>query len=177
MLPTIPTTIDRTVEAPRSPLFDWFVQVELPRILLGYGPIPAIVATTGQTGYWWQPGSSRTVRQADGNTAREEVTACEAPSFFAYRVKDFTSPLIGPLVDHATGEWWFTDAPAMANGRPVTRLVWRYTFILRSEEAAFEPRPILELWSGFMRVALDAIKTLGEREAVSPGTPKPTPAQ
>ena len=76
------------------------------------------------------------MHHADGNTALVEVTTCEAPSYFVYRLKDFTSPLIGPLLDHVTGERWFTDAPAMADGIPVTSLVWMFTLFSRSEEAA-----------------------------------------
>ncbi len=167
---TIAVTLKATVAAPRAALFAWFVPVELPRILRGYGPLPAVVATSGQTAPWDQVGASRTVHLADRTTAREAVTACEAPAYFAYRVSDITHPLLRRLARGATGQWWFTDAPPTADGRPATRVVWRYTFTARSRVASAALRPIAAvLWRGYMRVGLAATKTLAEREAGGPG--------
>ena len=46
---------------PRAAVFKWLVPVKLEDILLGYGPLPAVVRTTDQTAPWQQPGSRRTV--------------------------------------------------------------------------------------------------------------------
>lgn len=174
MLPTVATTVEAVVAAPRAALFAWFVPLPLPRILLGYGPIGAVAETTGQTGPWSAPGSRRTVHLADGSTAQETVTACEAPGYFAYRVSDFTHPLLRLLARDAVGEWWFGDAPPAAGaggapagrGAPATRVVWRYTFRARSRAAAAALRVVSAVvWRGYMRVGLGATKTLGEREA------------
>jgi hypothetical protein len=45
---------------PRAAVFKWLVPVKLEDILLGYGPLPAVVRTTDQTAPWQQPGSRRT---------------------------------------------------------------------------------------------------------------------
>lgn len=172
MPPTIAVTVEATVAAPRAALFAWFVPVELPRLLRGYGPLPAVVATSGQTAPWDQVGTSRTVHLADRTTAREAVTACEAPAYFAYRVSDITHPLLRRLVREADGQWWFTDAPPTADGRLATRVVWRYTFTARSRAAAVALRPIAAvLWRGYMRVGLAAMQSLAASEVGGPDTP------
>jgi hypothetical protein len=79
------------IAAAIGPIFD-FVSAEdvLPKVLTGYGLLPAVERTSGNTGPWDRPGSSRTVHLADGNTAREEVTAYTRPNYFAYRTDNYT---------------------------------------------------------------------------------------
>ena len=76
----IAATLDVYIAAAEAPVFD-FVAAEdvLPKVLTGYGLLPGVVRTSGNTGPWDQPGSVRTVHLADGNTAREQVTAYEQP--------------------------------------------------------------------------------------------------
>jgi Polyketide cyclase / dehydrase and lipid transport len=136
-------------------VFDFIVAEDvLPKILLGYGPVPRVVGTSGNTGPWDLPGSRRTVHLGDGGTAQEEVTSFSRPDYFAYRVSDFSNRLLRLLAREARGEWWFT---ATGGG---TAIRWRYAFVARSV-AVF---PLLfafahVLWRGYMRVCLDAAQT------------------
>lgn len=160
MTTAVATTVTMTVAAPRVLLFERFIPVELPKILLGYGPLPGVVRTEGQTGPWSQPGSWRKVYLADGSTAEEEVTACEAPRSFAYRVSGFTHPLFRTLVTHAEGQWQFQEA-----SQQTTRIEWVYTFHGRSPLTAMLLRPVVRfLWHGYMQVGIQAFKTQAEKE-------------
>lgn len=149
---TVATTVQRRIAEPRAPLFARFIPVELPDILTGYGPIPAVMSTSDQTGPWDVIGSRRTVHLSDGSTASEQVTACENPSYFGYTVTGFTNP-IRHLAHEGRGQWWFDDAPAGA-----TDVRWTYTFEARSRAAALVLAPVVKvLWRGFMRRGLAAL--------------------
>jgi hypothetical protein len=157
---TISVSASVHVAVPRPALFDWFIPIELPRILLGYGPVPAITATSGQTGAWDQPGSSRTVHLADGSTAREQVTVCVRPSHFGYRVGEFTGN-VRHLATGARGAWTFDESGAGGG----TDVRWTYTFVARSAVARVVLAPVVRvLWRGFMRAALQRMVELSEAE-------------
>src|ERR1700746_1587352 len=80
-----------SVGAKIVPVFDFIVPEDvLPKVLTGYGLLPGVVRTSGNTGPWDSPGSSRTVPLADGATAREPVTAYARPRHF-----------IGPISTHS----------------------------------------------------------------------------
>lgn len=157
------TSAAQTMQVPREALFAWFIPVELPRILPGWGPLPAVIATEGQTGPWDAPGSRRVVRLADGSEAEEVVTACETPRRFSYRVSGFTNPLIKALAEAAEGEWTFTER----DGAPAaTEVVWTYAFIPRSALTAGPLSLVVRfLWRRYMQAGLSAMKRLAEREA------------
>ena len=113
-----------------------------------------MTGTTDQTGPWDQPGSARTVHLADGTTARERVTDCTRPSYFAYVVADFTNP-VRHLARQAVGQWWFDEA---TDDPDTTHIRWTYTYEARSRAAALALRPIVAVaWTRFMRVGLDRL--------------------
>jgi hypothetical protein len=133
-LPTYPTTVTRTgrdvavtlsarIDAERERVFDYIsAEGVLPEVLTGYTRfLPAVVRTSGNTGSWDTPGSSRTVHLKDGSTAREEVTAYDRPTYFAYKTSEYTFAL-RYLATGATGQWWFTP------DGPVTQVKWTYNF-------------------------------------------------
>jgi hypothetical protein len=156
----ISSTVTARVDVPRDTLFDWFIPVDLPAILVPYGPIPAVVRTSAQSGPWDRIGSTRTVHLADGNTAREAVTEYERPVYFAYRVAEFSN-LIGRLASEARGKWWFTEA-----GDASTDVKWTYLFVPRSLVSALVLFPVVRLpWRGFMRASMRQLKKLAEAEA------------
>jgi hypothetical protein len=144
----IAVTLDTRIEAEKSQVFD-FIAAEgvLPVVLTGYSPfLPAVVATSGNTGPWDRPGSSRLVHLKDGRTAVEEVTGYNRPDFFSYRSNKFTFAL-KYLATGAAGEWWFTTDGAG------TKVRWTYTFKAKSWLASMI-LPIFArfLWSSYMRV-------------------------
>jgi len=158
IMPQVSTTVSCTVNVPRSSLFNWFIPINLADILLGYGPLPAVVRTSNQSGTWDQPGSNRIVHLSDGNTAFEEVTDCEHPSYFAYRVSKFTN-IIRFLAKVASGQWWFTNKGSK------TDIKWQYTFDAHNILTAILLLLIVHLfWKGFMRVGIDNTKRLAEEQ-------------
>jgi hypothetical protein len=168
---SVSTSVAARVPVARDALFDAFIEVDLEQILLGYGPIPAVTSTSGQTGPWDHVGSSRTVNLADGSTAREEVTECVTPQLFGYRVAEFTNP-VRFFAREARGRWIFNEA-----GPHATDVTWTYAFTARSTPAAFALLPVVKLaWRGFMRSGLEELGRLaqaeGGRPAASPGPPR-----
>jgi hypothetical protein len=160
-MPSVATTVSVRVAAAREPLFDWFIGIELPRILTGWGPVPAVVSTTDQSGPWDTPGSRRTVHLSDGSTAHERVTACERPASFGYTVDGFSGP-VRHLADEGRGQWRFAAA-----GADATDVRWTYTFQARSPAAALLLTPVVKIaWRGFMRRALNQLAALARDEAV-----------
>lgn len=155
-------TRETVVPAGAEAAFD-FVAAEdvLPKVLTGYGLLPAVVATSGNTGPWSEPGSRRVVHLADGHTAREEVTRYDRPGHFAYRVSDPTFAL-RHLMDEARGEWWFD--PVGGGG---TRIRWTYTFRPRS---ALAKAPLALFartqWAGYMDACMgNIVRHLGAPRA------------
>ncbi len=127
----------------------------LPKVLTGYGPLPAVVRTSGHTGPWTQAGSSRVVHLADGTTAQEQVTHYAAPSAFAYRVWDFGNPVVKRLATQARGAWTFEPVDGG------TQVTWTYTFTARNAAAALPLSGITQLlWRGYMDVCLANTKRL-----------------
>lgn len=117
----ISVTVSATSRTAPERAFDVIAPIDLPRIFLRFGPIPAVVRTRDQTGPWSAVGESRVVELADGSSAPERLTAYERPAHFGYRVGPFDGAL-GRLVDHADGAWWFREA---AGG---TEIRWTYRF-------------------------------------------------
>ncbi len=149
-----------TIAVPRAAAFARVVPIDLPSVFRGFGPLPAIVAVTDQTGSWDAVGQTRTIRLSDGSEAQEALTDYDRPRYFAYRVSDLTGP-VRFLTTAARGEWWFEDVPGGA-----TAIRWRYAFEPRSPLA----RPVLwavarPLWQGYMYAVLRAIKEQVEAAA------------
>lgn len=147
----IAVTLEARVEAEQSQVFDYIAgEGVLPEVLTGYTPLlPAVVSTSGNTGPWDIPGSSRIVHLKDGNTAREEVTGYDRPVYFSYKSSEFTFAL-RYLAVGATGQWWFA-----ADGA-ATKVRWTYTFAAKGWLSS-RLLPIFArlLWAGYMRVCLD----------------------
>lgn len=121
----------------------------LPKILTGYGPLPAVLGTSDVTGPWDTPGSSRIVHLADASTVREQVTDYDFAKYFAYKTSDFGNPLLGSLATGATGQWTFRQT---AEG---TAVEWTYTFKAKSKLKAIPLAAIARfLWKGYMDVCL-----------------------
>ncbi len=156
-MPTTTVTIAETIDAPIEAVFDFVVAEDvLPKVLLGYGPLPRVVHTSDLHSSWEEPGVHRTVHLADGSTAREEVTDFRRPHYFAYNVSQFTFAL-RHLATEGRGQWRFTRT---ADG---TRVEWIYTFTARSPLTYPLLLAVAQwLWRGYMRVGLRATKRLVE---------------
>lgn len=132
-------------------VFDFITaQDVLPKVLTGYGPLPAVVRTSEVSGPWDTPGSSRIVHLADGSTVREQITEFSRSKSFAYRVYEFGNPIIGTLATSARGVWTFSDASGGV------RVSWIYTFVAKNSLTAIPLSGITQiLWRGYMNVCLE----------------------
>jgi Polyketide cyclase / dehydrase and lipid transport len=127
----------------------------LPKVLTGYGPLPAVVKTSENTGPWTLVGSARLIHLADGSTVREQLTHFEPSKRFAYRVWEFGNPLVRTLATGARGEWTFSPAPGG------TLVTWTYTFTAKNAVTAMPLSGITKiLWRGYMDVCLKNSKHL-----------------
>jgi predicted membrane protein len=144
----IAVTVEIDVRASLESTFRTIVPIELAKIFRGFGPLPAVVGTRGQTGAWDHVGATRIVELADGSEAREELVAYEAPRHFAYRLSGFTGPL-RLLVSYADGAWWFSDA-----GGGTTHVRWTYVFQPYAGRASLVRAALAPLWRRYERQAL-----------------------
>ena len=131
--------VTKTVELNRDRLFDFFIPIELPKIFRGYGLLPAVVKVSQQTGAWDVTGHSRTVHLSDGSTVYEEVTTCDRPELFSYKLSKFTG-IFGLLVAKAIGGWRFN-----AITDRTTEVIWEYSFYAKGTLAYLILKPMLEL--------------------------------
>lgn len=171
----ITATVEADIDATVARVFDFSVAEDvLPKVLTGYGLVPGVVGTSGHTGAWDVPGSSRAVHLKGGDTAREEVTEWVRPSYFAYRVSDFTFAL-KHLATEGRGQWWFEER----NGRTHAR--WTYTFTPKGPVSAVVLRLFVRTqWAGYMRVCMQNTIDLTSARSWEPkagsdhGTPVPS---
>lgn len=166
----VSATVAIDVYAQPSDVFDWFVRMDISRVLNGYGPLPAVEQTIGQSGSWTTPGETRHLRMSRGITARQEILVSEPPGFFAYRVSGFTH-ILDLMAAGAEARWWFDSLPG---GH--TCLTWRYTFWPRSVVGKLAMYPVIRtLWSWYMRQTIRLMKQLAEREIPDvPGRNQPS---
>ncbi|MFK7895426.1 MAG: SRPBCC family protein [Myxococcota bacterium] len=144
------------VAAPIERVFDVFMPIDLRKIMVGYGPLPAVTAIEDQTGDWSSVGESRIIRLADGHGMLEVLTAVDRPRRFAYTISDLTN-VLRFLVTRFHGEWNFEAVEqGPVAGPDLTRATWRYSFEPRSALA----RPIAlfvltQFWRPCMQQGLE----------------------
>lgn len=125
--------------------------------------IAGVARASAASGPWDIPGSSHTVFTTDGQQAVETVTASEAPASFAYRVSEFTQPLIRRLAREARGRWAFVDDGAS------TRVRWTYAFEAKAPWALPVLFPLIRLlFHRYMRSTMASIRTRAEAEVSAP---------
>ena len=159
----VATTVVSSIGAPRVPFYAWLVPgvfyAELETVLRDAAFMPGVARTSDTTGPWDRPGSTRIVHLTDGNTVRETVTSATAPDYFAYRLTEFSNPMIRALVREARGQWWFTD-----DGGGV-RAKWTYTAESRNALGMIVLYPVIKiLWNRYMKAAMQATKERAEAE-------------
>ncbi len=144
----VPVTTEAVARASPEATFDGIVPIDLSRMFLGYGPLPAVTATRDQTGGWDHVGASRTVVLSDESTAQEEILAHERPRYFGYRVSEFTGSL-RLLVSGVHGEFWFSPGQDES-----TEVRWRYSFEPRAWRRPIVALVVARLWAAYARKAL-----------------------
>lgn len=146
--------VGRTSPVPVADAFTHTLALPLEQIFRRrYGPIPPISGTT-QDGEWTTAGQARTVHLADGGSLREDLLSVDAPSAFAYRLREVTGPM-RPLASHIDGAWTFEPA---GTG---TRITWAWTVHPRNATVGSVTLPVFAwLWRGYARRALDELDAL-----------------
>lgn len=162
-MPKVATTVTSTIAAPRQALYAWLVPGvfynQLETVLRDEAGLPGVTRTTGTTGPWDVAGSTRIVHLSDETTCRETVKVATAPDYFAYCLTEFSSRMIGMLVQEANGQWWFTDE---GSG---TKAKWTYTAEARSVLGMPILFPVIRiLWHRYMSAAMKQIKARAEKE-------------
>jgi Polyketide cyclase / dehydrase and lipid transport len=145
----VPVTLEAFVPGPIEDVFDFLAAEDvLPKVLTGFGMVPAVAYTSDVSGTWNQPGSHRIVHLADGSTANEAVTHYDRPGYFAYRVSN-PSFALKYLIKEARGQFWFS---ATTGG---THVKWTYTFHAKNRLTKLPLRLfVLTQWKGYMDVCL-----------------------
>jgi hypothetical protein len=159
----VSTTVVSQIAAPRKPFYAWLVPGvfydQLETVLRDAAFLPGVRNTTNTTGPWDRPGSTRIVHLTDGTTVRETVTSATAPDYFAYRLTEFSSPMIGRLVKEARGQWWFTDSGAGLQAK------WTYTAESKNFFGGLLLLPVIKiLWNRYMKAAMKVTKERAEAE-------------
>jgi hypothetical protein len=162
-MPKVATTVTATIAAPRQAFYAWLIPGvfynQLETVLRDEAGLPGVTRTTGTTGPWDVAGSTRIVHLSDETTCRETVKVATAPDYFAYCLTEFSSRMIGMLVQEANGQWWFTDEGSL------TKAKWTYTAEARSVLGMPILFPVIRiLWHRYMSGAMKRIKARAEKE-------------
>ncbi|MBI3070611.1 MAG: SRPBCC family protein [Deltaproteobacteria bacterium] len=112
---------------PIETVFDYAVTSEnIPRIFVGYGPIPAVVSATVRGDGILREGATRTIENSDGSVIDEAITALVRPTRQAYRLPGGFKKPFSFIVRSAEGNWVFSQT---STG---TRVDWSFRFELTS---------------------------------------------
>jgi hypothetical protein len=159
----VATTVVSSIAAARKPFYTWLIpgvfDTQLDTVLRDAAFLPGVASTSGTTGPWDKAGSTRIIHLTNGTTTRETVTTATAPDYFAYRLTEFSSRMIGMLVKQARGQWWFTDQGAGLQAK------WTYTAESRNFLAMIVLYPVIKiLWNRYMKAAMKITKARAEAE-------------
>jgi hypothetical protein len=162
----VATTVVSFIGAKREPFYSWLVPGvfyrELETVLRDAAFMPGVTRTSETTGPWDKPGSTRIVHLSDGNTVRETVTTATPPDYFAYRLTEFSNPMIRAVCKEARGQWWFTDRDSGLQAK------WTYTAESRNLLGYFVLYPVIKvLWHRYMQAAMNVTKARAEAEVGS----------
>lgn len=155
------------VAAPRDAFVAAFLRAPLERFIKGSRKLPGVDHTETLTPASFPAvGSVRKVVLNDGNSAHEEVLACDEGRL-RYFVTQYTSPQASPI-EWGLGE--FTFEPAGDK----TKVTWRYSFKLRSNafpgwlgglgRVLFKKTFLETDYAEFMDAQVREIKDFGQRE-------------
>lgn len=156
----IRAAISGTASLPVPQVFHHLVNVDVPTVFSGYGPMAAVVEVREQQGDWGQVGQTRKIILADGGSLVEEITAYHESELLAYQLKDLKGPL-RILAREIHGEWHY-----YSTDKDQTRIEWQYDFLPR--HVLLSPLTWLvvkTLWMAYMkRILRDAIAEVENKQ-------------
>ncbi|MFD4138722.1 SRPBCC family protein [Streptomyces sp. NPDC058572] len=148
----VAVTVHATASPDPATVHPIVMDIALPLIFTGFGPLPAVTGVRDQTGSWDHVGVSRRPVLSDGTTVFEQITSCSPPDSFAYEVSGLTN-VLGRLVHGAIGSW---DFARTAGGG--TRIGWTYAFRPKRFRTLLVRLLIAPAWRLYMRRALAATR-------------------
>ena len=149
--------VETQVSAPIKNTFDLIVPIDLSQIFTGHLCLPAVIGVENSTGDWDGAGQTRTVCLSDNSRAQETLLEYNRPSYFRYRVSNFTG-VLRLLAKEARGQWWFKE-----NSDGTTHIRWEYVFVPASVFALpFIWIVAKFIWRGYMKKALSISKQMTE---------------
>jgi hypothetical protein len=142
-------TLEAFVPCPIVDVLDFLAAEDvLPKVLTGFGMVPAVAYTSDVSGPWNQQCSHRIVHLVVGSTANEAVTHYDKPGYFAYRASN-RSFALKYLIKEARGQLLFS---ATTCG---TQVKWTYTFGVKNKLTKLPLRLyVLTQWKGYMDACL-----------------------
>lgn len=149
------------VSGPIEAVFDHACDgAKLAKLLTGWGPVPATTAIELLDGATATAvGVRRRVMTSDGAALEEEVLAFDRPRRHTYRLYGAFKGPAKLLVREGEGDWAFESL-----GPDSTRVVWHYSFELRSPLAwPFGLAMIRVAFAGMMRTGLRNLARAFER--------------
>jgi hypothetical protein len=156
---TVAASAITRIHARKDLVYDWFTDLDISRVLNGYGPLPSVLTTENQTGPWNIPGQRRSLRMSGDINATQEILACQRPDFFAYRVTGFTH-ILDYLSHGAEARWWFDQMPDGS-----TQMRWTYTFWPRTFVGKIAIYPVIRtIWRWYMQSTIKEMQRLAESE-------------
>ena len=155
--------------------FDRVVPRDDSTLFRGYGPLPAVVGVTHETGPWNVVGQQRTVHLSDGSSFREELTRFVPPATpdalgaFDYRVTAYTK-LLALLVSDAEARWRFLPATSVgatgeSTGAARSVIRWSYGFRPRRGRTLVVRLLIGPIWKVYMRRSMSECVRVAENLA------------
>jgi uncharacterized protein YndB with AHSA1/START domain len=120
--------VTRTINRPVEEVFAYIVPVSIPHIFPRQGAAAGVAATT-ITSEWGTPGQQRICTFDDDTTMHETLLTVERNKSFSYKCEDFTSEVLGPILERIDGRWNFID-----HGNGTTSLEWDYVLVPKSNE-------------------------------------------
>ena len=151
-------TVELIASTPLEWTWDVLTPIDPARFYPRFGPLPATIKVTHQSGPWNTIGQTRRLELSDGGHVIETITDVEPHSFFAYELTDFQK-IFSRLVDHARAEWTFTAVPEG------TLVHWTYTFFARKRWGWLVALIVRIWWEPYMRSVLPELVHEAERLA------------
>ncbi len=116
------------VAGPRVEVFEAaFAPEQMPKLLRGWGPVPAVERAELLDGGELAPGKVRRIHNSDGSSLDEEILVHDPPRAHGYRLCGQFRGIAKLLVREGRGDWTFTEIDATH-----TQVTWRYAFTLTS---------------------------------------------
>ena len=125
---TVSHEVSVEVESSIEEVYEYITDSDMPvEIIKRHGIVPGPVSSELLNDQWSDVGDKKRLTFSDKSTSIEEILVLDDPNYYAYKVYDFSNPLLNPLIKEIKGEWFLKE---LENGK--TLVSWKYTFNARN---------------------------------------------